>query len=212
LGALALLLSPIVASAGPILFTDRDAFLAAANPNRLEAFDGPEVCFPDPFTLGACRASYSVVVFYPEASFLDPFEEVVPVVPTQTRIGLPWGTFAVGLDLLLASNTGFVIGFCSYRFDGLSEPFNCDAPEWSVTIPPGEDVNAFVGIVSPDEREWFTVAYASAGGAGFLREPPQAYGYPAVVDNLVTRVPEPATALLVGLGIVGACWRGRRTN
>ena len=220
LSVMPLLLSPVVVAAAPILYTDREAFLAAADPNRVETFDGPEACVPIPFSPGSCSVSYffvqpstSVGVIYPERSFTEPLEDVVPSGPTGMNLFLPWGTSAVGLDLLLAANTTFNADFffCSFITSPRLQACDTDV-KWTISVPQGADVKAFVGVVGGDESEWFPRVTTNAGGPGFLREPPTALGSQAALDNLVMHVPEPTTALLFGAGLVAVYCRGRRVR
>ena len=194
---LALLLSPVIASAGPItLFTDRDAFLAAANANTLLTFDDPAFCFFEPSIspFGGCHADFGDVnIIYPERpAFL--VDEVVPVGP-QNAVGvaLPANTHAVGVDVLLAGSAFFIIDFhCGLS---LSDFTVCESAR--LMSPIGQNVSTFFGVVAADESVVFPAFTASSGGPGIISIDPVAG---ALLDNLVMQVPEPATALLLSVG------------
>ena len=215
LAAIALLLSPVVSAAAPFtLYTDREAFVAATNPDRLLTFDEPTFCafeFPGG-GMGGCRADFGDVdILYLEfAPFL--IDDVVPVVPTNVMVSLPANTHAVGFDFLQAAGTGFMITLPGQGLPVFSHSHNPPGCTFTDGTPPCEAFSGFVGIVAADESISIPSFIASAGGVGNLREPPQAQFAPAIIDNLTMRVPEPATALLFGAGLAGMYWRGRRVT
>ena len=218
--AIALLLSPAATFAGPLaLYTDRDAFLAAVNSNRLETFDGPTPCVFEPFVdpplsqHPTCRADFGDVeaLYFDFSSFPEPLEGFLPLLPTLIQVSLPTNTYAVGFDFLQASQTAFTVAFPGdVRF---SHDFNTGCIAFG--SPPCETFNGFVGIVVADETVSISGFSVSAGGPGSLRLPDQEqFSIPpkAILDNMVMRVPEPATALLLAAGFVGVCWRRRTTK
>ena len=215
LSIIALLVVPAVASAAPVtLYTDREAFLAAANPNTLLTFDDPTFCafeFPGG-GMGGCRADFGDVdiLYFEFAPFL--VDDVVPVVPTNVMVSLPANTHAVGFDFLQAAGTGFDIRFPGEVLPVFSHSHNPPGCNFIQGTPPCAAFSGFVGIVAADESMSIPSFIASAGGPGSLREPPQAHFAKAVLDNLTMRVPEPATALLFGAGLAGVYWRGRRVR
>lgn len=208
--SIALLLSPVVAFAGPLtLYTDRDAFLAAANPDRVETFDDPAFCFAFGFEMGGlgfpCRADFGDVDIVYAEMFQFLVDDVVPVVPQTLSVVLPATTYAAGLDILLAANGGIGIQFLC----DTSDP-GCETVGVTLRNSGPNDIRAFFGVVPLTENVSLTRITATANGGSV--DVPQ-YGFAsAVLDNLVMRVPEPATALLLAAGLVGVCWRRRTTK
>jgi hypothetical protein len=205
------------AAAGPLtLYTDREAFLAAANPNRLETFDGPTSCVFEPVgdpplsQHPSCRADFGDVeaVYFEFSSFAEPLEGFLPMLPTGIQVSLPPNTYAVGFDFLQAAQTGFNVTFPGdVRFGHTFSP-GCTG----FGSPPCETFSGFVGVISTDENMSIPRFAASAGGPGSLILPGQGqFSIPpqAILDNMVMQVPEPATALLV-LGGAIALMQGRR--
>ena len=216
---LALLSGPHNAAAAPILFTDRDAFLAAANPDRLLTFDEPTIgvfelipgetplgptSFPQVrFDFGEVQAVYGEGSYH---NIRNPLEEVLPVAFT-VNVSLPANTYAVGVDLLQAALSPFNIRFSDGAAWGQSHvPPGCTP----VSFPPCAPFSGFIGVV--DDSEPIRGFIASSSPPGILFGPPEAVGYPAVLDNLLIQVPEPATVLLFAAGLVGVCWRSRRAQ
>jgi hypothetical protein len=219
--SIALLLSPLVASAGPLtLYTDREAFLAAANPDRLLTFDeptfgifelipgetplGPTVFPQVRFDLG------DVQVVYREPGYdliPNPLHEVLPANFIGVTVTLPDNTYAVGVDLLQAARTGFIIGSGATQWSHPYSPPECGLFEGT---PPCEAFTGFVGFISADDSVSIPSFSVSASPPGFLSD--QALPYSAVLDNLMIQVPEPTTALLLAAGLIGVCWRGRKAT
>jgi hypothetical protein len=219
-----LLVSPAVTAAAPILFTDREAFLAATNPDRLLTFDEPtfgvsELVFtpsggPFPqtrFDFGDVQVVYLNQDPIGLGAPFPSLDDVVPITPSSVTIRLPANTYAVGVDLLQAANTGFTIGAGGVQWSNPWRP-SIECPLIPGGTPPCEAFTGFVGFVAADHNESIQSLTALATPIGFLTQPPQALGYPAVLDNLTIQVPEPATALLLGAGLVGVYWRGRRAK
>jgi hypothetical protein len=216
---IALLLSPVVASPGPLtLYTDREAFLAAANPARLLTFDESTSCIFElipgetplgPTTFPQCRYDFGdvqVLSFFP--SFAPSvLVDVVPADFTGMTFRLPANTSAVGVDLLQAARTTFQISFA-----GIAEWNQVYAPPdclFGQGTPPCEPFSGFVGVISADDGVSIPSVSVQGSPPGFLSPPLQALPYPAVVDNLVWQVPEPATALLLLAGAIALVQRRR---
>jgi hypothetical protein len=208
--SMALLLSPLVASAGPLtLYTDREAFLAAANPNKLETFDGPTSCVFEPVgdppltQHPSCRADFGDVeaLYFEFSSFPEPLEGFLPMLPTFIQVSLPPNAYAVGFDFLQAAQTGFNVTFPGDVW--FNHTFSTGCADFS--SPPCETFSGFVGVISTDENVSIPSFAANAGGPGSLRLPGQGqFSIPpqTILDNMVMQVPEPATALLMLGGAV----------
>jgi hypothetical protein len=187
--ALILLVSPATSQAGTIVYTDRNAFLAAAGPTTLTSFDQPTACTPDAvFPQFLCHADYgAVTVAYDNFYFFILAGGVtqVPYVPVSL-IGIfatfEQPTLMFGLDVMAGGPPGAPL-FVIYT-TGLDSAFPVFGP-------------GFLGFRSTDSTPFTGFAASPGAGVGTL-------------DNLVISVPEhSSTALFLSIALI-ALTVGRR--
>jgi PEP-CTERM motif-containing protein len=190
--------------AAPIVFTDRVAFDAAAGPNILVTFDtvepnrwAPQLCF---FIAISCDYIVDGVLHVESLSFTDNHALVVgsalnltPEAIASVDVGGPITAFGFNALPAQVSPEGQI--FVDWIVNGVRE---------SASTHVG-DSTTFFGLLFPDP--------VSGVRLGAIPTAPPLFARFASIDNVaITSVPEPSTALLLGLGLVGVCWRGRKAT
>jgi len=189
-----------VVEAAPIVFNDRAAFNAAAQPNIFDDFSAPVQCtIVDTF----CHLTYSGVTFsYDVADF-----PIVPFGPPQSIGSMNVGpTFVVGMDFSPLTALGFDVSplgaFGLKLFPRILQPNGVEIFGSFTMTQPG-----FFGLAFDDG--------SVLTGLGLL--PNQPAETVVAIDNLAAAapaaaavpVPEPATLLLFGAGAAAVLARPR---
>lgn len=205
----ALVNGAIVAEAAPIVFTDRDAFNAAAQPNLFEDFDGPL----NPCTfMPECHLSYSGITFHFDNS-APPYSPASPPASLGAIQVGPWFVVSAHFDPTTA--IGFDVGPLASTFGLTVFPLGCGSgcevgavlqPDGSVVFGTGHTLTqpGFIGFTSTGGTSFNGLMLAPTLGNP-LTGPS---GSIVTVDNISLKVPEPSTLLL--FAVAGSALLGRR--
>jgi hypothetical protein len=192
------------AEASPIIFTDRAAFEAAAEPNILVTFDDIQ---PDRWAPAFC--------FQPASScsyFVDSVVHVSSFSFTDNHSGVGGGALSLNFQAITGIGVDgppmIAIGFDVLPGDAVPGQFV--GLSWVVGVDPmGAPIRE--GVRLPADAPGFFGLFADPIGGFELTTNTPGPGMPrsAVLDNVAIRTPEPSTALLM-LGGVIALLQSRR--
>jgi hypothetical protein len=165
------------AEASPIIYTDRDAFLAASSTTTLFTMDNPQVQWP----YSPPNNFPGFIVTYQEGG--DSVEFLFDI----SGMGTTNGSLALGTSY--QSGWGFVSApVLAFGFDVLYQDAGMRLNIMGQTVQP---TSPFVGVVSDTP---LTPYFSWSATGGNLNTH-------TVIDNmLITTVPEPTTLLMTGLG------------
>jgi hypothetical protein len=196
------------AEASPIIFTDRAAFEAAAEPNILVTFDDIQ---PDRWAPAFC--------FQPASScsyFVDSVAHVSSFSFTDNHSGVGGGALSLNFQAITGIGVDgppmIAIGFDVLPGDAVPGQFV--GLSWVVGVDPmGGPIRE--GVRLPADAPGFFGLFADPIGGFELTTNTTGPGLPrsAILDNVaITSVPEPSTALLVLAGAMVLSQRRRFTR
>jgi hypothetical protein len=189
-----------IVEAAPIVFTDRAAFNAAAQPNLFDDFSAPVQCAVTP---PFCDLTFSGVTF----RFDSPDFPISPASAPQSLGALDVGpTFAVGATF----GPSTAIGFDVLQLGAL--PFGLSVVPRIRQSDGTEIIGATMTVSTPGFFGLHVNDGSVLTGLGLFPVQTSGSGTIAGIDNLArsVTVPEPATLVLFGAGAAALLARRRR--